>query len=62
MSKAKKTTKYAVIQCTNLGQLVKQSNELLANGYIVTGGVSVTVDVKNHNTVTYLQSFIYETD
>lgn len=62
MSKAKKKLKYAVVQTEDVVQLCKECNQLLERGFALQGGASAVVDIKNQNTITYIQAFVYETN
>lgn len=62
MSKAKKKTKYAAVQGTDIEQFCKQCNAALERGYTPTGGISSVADIRNQNLIIYTQAFTYETD
>lgn len=61
MSKARKKTKYAVIQNLNLDSHIKQANELLEQGYQPLGGISSVCSPRNQSEILYTQAFTFET-
>ena len=61
MSKAKKTTKYAIIQDSNLVAFVNKVNSLIKDGYDLHGGLCAVMSVKQQNEILYTQAFTYET-
>lgn len=62
MSKAKKTKtlKYLVVHNTNLEAFTSQITQLLNNGYVLAGGISITTSVREQSQVIYAQSLILE--
>lgn len=62
MSKAKKKTKYAIVQDTDVVSFINKINSLIEKGYNLQGSLNTVVSVKLQNDIVYTQALTYETD